>query len=103
MSGEGLPAGTAFRPVKFEGQNAAKADECLFVSESNPARHDISKVDSLRLVAPPNDHLFLSEFANKFNRTLLPTDLDLAGVGKFVAVVRCILRNVKGPKRGFSF
>jgi len=96
-----LPDGGSF-PVKFTGRNGAATDEWLFVSEIKPPDLHFSKVASLRLVASPNDDMFLGVIGNKMNRTLLSTDLDLVGVSKFVARVRCILRNRQSPKRGFS-
>jgi len=38
----------------------------------------------------------------KLNRTLLATDLDLQGMSKLVVKIRCVLRNVQSPRRGFA-
>jgi hypothetical protein len=96
-----LPDGGLF-PVKFAGRDGTVTDEWLFVSEIKPRDLHFSKVVSLRLVSPPNNDMFLGVIANKMNRTLLGTDLDLAGVSKFVVRVRCVLRNRQSPRRGFS-
>ncbi len=96
-----LPDGGSF-PVKFTGRGGTATDEWLFVSEIKPRDLHFSKVASLRLVAPPNNDMFLGVVANKMNRTLLGAHLDLAGVSKFVVRVRCVLRNRQSPKRGFS-
>ncbi len=98
---EELPEGTAL-PVTFAGLNGALTDEWLFVSESKPEEWSFSKVGSFRLVAQPNTHLFLSGIADKMNRTLMSTDLELEGVSKLVIRIRCVLRNLQLPKRGFS-
>ena len=96
-----LPAGGSF-PVKFTGRDGTATDEWLFVSDIKPRDLHFSKVASLRLVAPVNRNMFLGVIANKMNRTLLGTDIELAGVSKFVVRVRCLLRNRQSPKRGFS-
>jgi hypothetical protein len=98
---EDLPDGTSV-PVTFEGLSGAHTDEWLFASEIKPKDLSFTAVHSLRLVAPPNDHIFLGEIARKMNRTLMSTDLDLLDVSKLVVRVRCVLRNVQSPKHGFS-
>jgi hypothetical protein len=98
---DNLPEG-GFSPVTFAGQNGAATDEWLFVSEIKPPDLPFVKVASLRLVARPNNHMFLGVIADKMNRTLINTDLDLADVSKLVVRVRCVLRNRQSPKRGFS-
>jgi hypothetical protein len=89
-------------PVTFAALNGPAMDEWLFVSEIKAPELPFSKVASLRLVAKPNDHIFLGGIAEKMNHTLMSTDLDLPGVSKLVLRVRCILRNLQSPKRGFS-
>ena len=89
-------------PVTFAGSNGDLTDEWLFVSDIKPKELPITKLGSLRLIARPNDHLFLSGIANRMNRTLINTDLDLDGTSKLVVRVRCVLRNVRSPRRGFS-
>ena len=98
---EGLPEGTGL-PVTFAGLNGALTDEWLFVSESKPQEWKFSKIGSLRLIAKPNNHIFLGSIAGKMNRTLMSTDLNLEGVSKLVIRIRCVLRNLQLPKRGFS-
>jgi|SRR5271165_641272 len=88
--------------VTFAGLNGALTDEWLFVSENKPEKLGFSRIGSLRLVARPNNHLFLSGIADKMNRTLMSTDLELEGVSKLVIRIRCVLRNLQSPKRGFS-
>ena len=96
-----LPDGGSF-PVRFTGRDGPATDEWVLVSEIKPQDLHFSRVAALRLVAPPNDHVFLGVIANKMNRTVLGTDLDLAGLAKFVVRVLCVLRNRQSPKRGFS-
>lgn len=96
-----LPEGTGSL-VSFAGARGTALDEWLLVSEIKPAELSFSKIRSLRLVANPNDHLFLGMTADKMNRTLIPTDLDINDVSKLVVRVRCVLRNLQGPKRRFS-
>lgn len=96
-----LPEG-GFFPVTFTGRNGGATDEWLFVSEVKPRDLPFSKVASLRLVAKPVNHLMFGPIASKMNRTLMSTDLDLRGISKLVARVRCVLRNRQSPKRGFS-
>ena len=96
-----LPDGTA-APVTFAGPRGAAPDEWLLVSEIKPNELSFSTIKSLRLVADPNDHLFLRMTANKMNRTLMSTDLDVTDVSKLVLRVRCVLRNLQGAKRRFS-
>ena len=96
-----LPEG-ADLPVKFVGRNGSATDEWLFVSEIKPRELPFSRVASLRLVAAPNNHILFGSIANKMNHTLMTTQLDLTGVSKLVVRVRCVLRNLQSPKRGFS-
>jgi hypothetical protein len=98
---QNLPDGGLF-PVTFTGRNGTATDEWLFVSEIKPRELLFSKVASLRLIAPPNAHMFLGPIAHKMNRTLMSTDLDLADLSKLVVRVRCVLRNRQQPRRGFS-
>jgi hypothetical protein len=99
---ENLPEGVAL-PVKFAGPNGPATDEWLFVFEIKPLELPFSKVASLRLVAKPNNHIIFGPVAGKMNRTLMSTDLDLMAVSKLVLRVRCVLRNLQSPKRGFSY
>lgn len=96
-----LPDGTA-APVTFAGPRGAAPDEWLLVSEIKPNELSFSTIKSLRLVADPNDHVFLRMTADKMNRTLMTTDLDVTDVSKLILRVRCVLRNLQGPKRRFS-
>lgn len=96
-----LPEGI-ISPVKFDGPRGSAPDEWLLVSEIKPADLSFSRIRSLRLISNPNDHLFLRLKADKMNRTLLPTDLDVTDVSKLILRVRCVLRNLQGPKRRFS-
>ena len=100
-TGENLPEGDAF-PVTFAGPNGAATDEWLFTCEIKPAELRFSRITSLRLVARRNKYLFLHDIAETMNRTLMRTDLDLSGVSKLIVRVRCVLRNMQLPKRGFS-
>ncbi len=95
-----LPEGGAL-PVTFAGLNGAAIDEWLFVSEIRPRELPFSKVASLLLVAGRINHMLLGPIADKMNRTLMSTDLDLADVSKVLVRVRCVLRNQQSPKRGF--
>ena len=88
--------------MTFAGPNGAETDEWLFVSENKPEEWSFSKIGSLRLAAQPNNHMFLGGIADKMNRTLMSTDLELEGVSKLVIRIRCVLRNLQSPKRGFS-
>jgi hypothetical protein len=90
-----------FAPATFAGRMNAGTDEWLFVSEIKPLELTFSKLASLRLVARPNTDLLLGPIAAKMNRTLMTTDLNLTDVFKLILRVRCILRNVQGPKLGF--
>jgi hypothetical protein len=98
---EDLPEGTVM-PVTFAGANAQATDEWLFVSEIKVPELSFSKVSTLRLVAKPTDHIFVGPIVEKLNHTLMRTDLDLIGASKLVLRVRCILRNLQSPNRGFS-
>lgn len=89
-------------PVTFSSANTATADTWVFSSEIKAKELPIKIVRSVRLIARPNDHVFLSLIANRMNSTLISTDLDVDGVKKLVINVRCILRNVQSQKRGFS-
>jgi len=98
---DNLAEGTAV-PVTFAGPNGIHTDEWLFVSEIKPKDLSFTAIRSLRLIARPNDHIFLGGIARKMNGTLMSTDLDLQDVSKLVVRVRCVLRNVQSQKRGFS-
>lgn len=98
---EDLPEGIS-SPVAFAGASGTAPDEWLLVSEIKPMALSFSRIRSLRLVATPDDHLFLRLTADKMNRSLIPTDLDIADVSKLIVRVRCALRNLQGPKRRFS-
>jgi hypothetical protein len=100
-NGGNLPEG-AVLPVTFAGVNAPATDEWLFVSDIKPSDLPFAKVASLRLVAQVSNHMLYGPIANKMNRTLIRTDLQLADVSKLVVRVRCILRNRQSPKRGFA-
>ena len=93
--------GTA-KHVTFAGTNNNLTDEWFFSSEIKAQELPIKSVKSVRLIARSNDHLFLGPIANRINSTLIGTDLVLGGINKLVINVRCILRNVQSPKRGFS-
>jgi hypothetical protein len=98
---ENLPEGVAM-PVTFAGLNGAVTDEWLFVSEVKPQELPFARISSLRLATNPTlPHLY-GLIAHKMNRTLMSTELDLAGVSKLVVRIRCVLRNLQQPKRGFS-
>jgi hypothetical protein len=88
--------------VTFAGPNGNASDEWLFFSEIKPKDLPIQKVKSVRLIARPTDHPLLRGIVDRMNKTLMDTDLDLDGVNKLVINVRCLLRNVQSPKRGFS-
>jgi hypothetical protein len=96
-----LPEGIG-SPVTFVGARGTAPDEWLLVSEMKPMDLSFSRIRSLWLVANPNDHLFLRLTADKMNCTLMPTDLDVSDVSKLVLRVRCVLRNLQGPKLKFS-
>jgi hypothetical protein len=98
---ENVDPGTA-EHVTFGGTNKDLTDEWLFFSEIKAQELPIKIVKSVRLIARPNDHLFLGGMANGINNTLIGTDLVLDGVNRLVINVRCILRNVQSQKRGFS-
>ena len=98
---EDLPEGIA-SPVTFGGPRGTAPDEWLLVSEIRPKDLSFSTIRSLRVVANPNDYMFLRLTADKMNRTLIPTDLDITDVSKLILRVRCVLRNLRGPKRKFS-
>jgi hypothetical protein len=88
--------------VTFAGANKDLTDEWLFFSEIKVQELPIKIVRSVRLIARPNDHLFLGGIASRMNSTLISADLALDGVNKLVINVRCILRNVKSQRLGFS-
>jgi hypothetical protein len=94
------PPGDGF-PVTFTGKYRSTPDEWLFVSQVKPKEISFSKVSSLRLIAKPSNDLLLGPIANKMNRTLMRTDLDLRDVSTLLLRVRCILRNAQMAKRGF--
>jgi hypothetical protein len=88
-------------PVTFAGQNGTLTDEWLFVSDIKPQDLPITNIGSLRLIAPPNEYMFLRGIASQMNGTLMKTDIDLRGLSKLLIRVRCVLRNLHSPKRGF--
>jgi hypothetical protein len=98
---ENLAEGTGV-PVTFAGLNGIHTDEWLFVSKIKPKGLSFTTIRSLRLIARPNDHLLLGKIAGKINRTLISTDLSLQDISKLIVRIRCVLRNVQSPKRGFS-
>ncbi len=46
--------------------------------------------------------MFLGPIADKMNRTLLNTALELDGLYKLVIRIRCVLRNVQSARRTFG-
>ena len=103
-----LPEGR-IGPVRFEGARPRTTDEWLFVSEIKCAELGFTRIGALRLIAHLGDRaklgamgMFLIPMADKLNRTLLTTDLDLQGITKLVVRIRCVLRNVQSPRRGFG-
>lgn len=88
-------------PVCFRGANRGLTDEWLFVSEINPKTFSFEKINSLRLIAAPNNHLFLSSIAKKMNETLIKVELEVTEMAKLVVNIRCVLRNLQQPRRGF--
>jgi len=102
------PEGSIF-DVTFDGRRAGTTDEWIFRSELKCAELPFARIGALRLIAYVPDRsklgamgMFLVPIMEKMNVTTLTTDLDLAGVGKLVVLVRCVLRNVQGPRRGFA-
>jgi hypothetical protein len=101
-----LPRGR-IGPVRFAGMRAGYRDESLFLSEIKSAELDFTRISSLRLIAYLGKSklgamgMLVIPVAEKLNRTLLTTDLDLTGASKLVVRIRCVLRNVQGPRRGF--
>jgi hypothetical protein len=105
---ENLPEGVA-GPVSLEGLRSGTTDEWLFVSEIKCAELPFTRIKSLRLIAHVTDRsrlgamgMFLIPIMEKVNRTLLTTDLDLRGISKLIVRIRCVLRNVQSPRRGFA-
>ena len=95
--------------MTFDGRRAGTTDEWIFRSELKCAELPFARIGALRLIAYVPDRsklgamgMFLVPIMEKMNVTTLTTDLDLAGVGKLVILVRCVLRNVQGPRRGFA-
>jgi hypothetical protein len=96
-------------PVKLEGRRPSTTDEWLFVSEIKCGEIPFTHIESLRLIAHVADRsklgakgVFLIPIMHKLNSTLLATDLDLSGMNKLVVKIRCVLRNVQSPRRGFA-
>ena len=105
---ETLPEGVV-GPVRFDGLRSGTTDEWLFISEIKCHELPFTRIKSLRVVAHVSDRsklgatgMFLSPIMDKFNRTLLPTDLDVQEINKLVVTIRCVLRNVQSPRRGFA-
>jgi hypothetical protein len=102
-----LPQGR-IGPVRFEDARPGYTDEWLFISEIKPAELDFRRITSLRLIAYLGQSklgamgMLVIPVAEKMNRTLLTTDLDLTGAKKLVVRLRCVLRNVQSPRRGFA-
>lgn len=102
-----LPQGR-LGPVRFEDARPGYTDEWLFISEIKPAELDFTRITSLRLIAYLGQSelgamgMLVIPVAEKMNRTLLTTDLDLTGASKLVVRLRCVLRNVQSPRRGFA-
>lgn len=46
--------------------------------------------------------MFLIPIMNRMNAAALTADLELTGVSKIEIRVRCVLRSVQGPRRGFA-
>jgi hypothetical protein len=88
--------------VTFAGTNRGSSDEWLFFAELKAQSLLITKVKSVRLGVPPNNHELYGPIAERFNDTLITTELDLDGVHKLIINVRCLLRNVQSQQRGFS-
>ena len=105
---ENLPEGVV-GPVRFQGLRSGTTDEWLFVSEIKCGELPFTRIKSLRLIAHVTERsqlgamgMFLIPIMDKLNRTLLATDLDLHGINKLVLRIRCVLRNVQSPRRGFA-
>ncbi|MES1254681.1 MAG: methylamine utilization protein MauJ, partial [Acidobacteriota bacterium] len=98
---DNLPDGEGL-PLRFEGRTSGMTDEWTFSCEMKCAALGFDRIQSLRVFAAPNNHIFLGPIADKFNRTLIKTDLNLQGISKLVVKVRCVLRNIHAPRRGFS-
>ena len=105
--GDCLPVG-GIGPVRLADRSDDHTDECLFVTELKPPEFDFDRISTLRLVAHLGNStlgamaLFAIPFAEKLNRTLLTSDLVLAGCNKLIVRTRCVLRNVQSPRRGFA-
>jgi len=85
---------------------AIRTNGCSF--RIRPAELDFRRITSLRLIAYLGQSklgamgMLVIPVAEKMNRTLLTTDLDLTGASKLVVRLRCVLRNVQSPRRGFA-
>lgn len=95
-------------PLTFEGLRPGTTDEWLFASEIKCGELPFTRITSLRLMAHVADRsklgswaMFLVPIMDKVNRRLA-TNLDLQGVTKVVVKIRCVLRNVQSPRRGFA-
>lgn len=108
LTQESLPDGVTAM-VRFTGLRGGMTDEWLFASELKPGELPFTHIGALRLIAHVEDlstlgamGMFLIPIMEKMNATALATDVDLQGIGKLVIRVGCVLRNVQGPRRGFS-
>lgn len=102
------PEGGIF-PVTFDGLRHGVTDEWTYLSEIKCAEVDFTRIGALRLIAYDKNQaqwgtiaMFLIPIMNKMNAAALTADLELTGVNKLAIRVRCVLRNVQGPRRGFA-
>lgn len=102
-----LPQGV-IGPTRFEGIRQGYTDEWMFTSDIKPAKLEFTRIASLRLIAYFGNSklgamgMLMIPVAEKMNRTLLAADLDLTGASKLTVRIRCVLRNVQSPRRGFG-
>lgn len=102
-----LPQGV-IGPARFEDIRPGYTDEWLFTSDIKPAKLEFTRIASLRLIAYLDKSklgamgMLMIPVAEKMNRTLLVADLDLTGASKLAVRIRCVLRNVQSPQRGFA-
>lgn len=108
LAGKGNPR-DLIEHTRFLGLRSQAVDEWLFESEVKCKYFPGSNVGSLRLISRTVDQasvgvmgIFLTPIIDKMNETILHTDLDILGVTKLVARVRCILRNAQDAQRGFA-
>ena len=94
--------------MTFDGRREGTTDEWIFRSELKRAQLTFARIRALRLIAYVPDRsklgamgMFLIPIMGKMNATALTTNLGLEGVGKLIVRVRCVFRNVQGPRRGF--